>query len=289
MPAQSKLYATSPLSHVTQRWRARRHGLPRLLHTQPLSGACLAVSHAARSPQHETLARSDGLPAVCGRHGVGNGLPCPCDCAMARRVSQRQNMGGAWCMPGSWTSPWRPTRGVCPTHPPCSPALFKRLIPALRVSGRPSQPTTLQPTKSLPRYRHGRGRFTSSPWSMPANHGAQAHRASPPNPWWRSPPLVFLRARDPRNQPCLTCLCHRLGCGGGSPCAWPRCRPPPGHLHATRLHRRRRRRRGRSATRAYARAGSARNHDTSRRGIIDDHVSSQYCQQGHQGRRCHGL
>ena len=89
MPAQSKLYATSPLSHVTQRWRARRHGLPRLLHTQPLSGACLAVSQAARSPQHATLARSDGLPAVCGGNGVGNGLPCPCDCAMARRVSGR--------------------------------------------------------------------------------------------------------------------------------------------------------------------------------------------------------
>ena len=201
-----------------------------------------SVSHAARSPQHETLARSDGLPAVCGGNGVGNGLPCPCDCAMSRRVS-----------------------------------------------GSPSQPTTLQPPKSLLRYRHGIGHFTSSPWSMPANHGAQAHRASPPNTRWRSPPLVFLRARDPRNQPCLTCLCHRLGRGGGSTCAWPRCRPPPGHLHATRLHRRRRRRRGRSATRAYARAGSARNHDTSRRGIIDDHVSSQCCQQGHQGRRCHGL
>ena len=87
MPAQSKLYATSPLSRVTQRWRSGRHGLPQLLHTQTLSGACLAVSHAARSPQHETLARSDGLPAVCGGNGVGNGLPCPCDCAMSRRVS----------------------------------------------------------------------------------------------------------------------------------------------------------------------------------------------------------
>jgi len=150
MPAQSKLYATSLLSHVTQRWRARRQGLQRLLHTQTLSGACLAVSHAARSPQHETLACSDGLPAVCGGNGVGNGLPCPCDRAMSRRVS-----------------------------------------------GSPSQPATLQPHKNLPRYRHGIGHFISSPWSMTANHGARAHRASPPHIRWRSPPLVFLtRARS---------------------------------------------------------------------------------------------
>ena len=148
MPAQSKSYATSPLPRVTQRWRSGRHGLPRLLHTQTLSGACRSVSHAARSPQHETLARSDGLPAVCGGNGVGNGLPCPCDCAMSRRVS-----------------------------------------------GSPSQPTTLQPHKSLLRYRHGIGHFTSSPWSMTANHGAQAHRASPPNTRWRSPrSFSFARA-----------------------------------------------------------------------------------------------
>jgi hypothetical protein len=74
MPAQSKSYATSPWSRVTQRWRARHQGLQRLLNNQTLSGACLSVSHSERSPQHDTLERSDGLPAVFGGNGVVNGL-----------------------------------------------------------------------------------------------------------------------------------------------------------------------------------------------------------------------
>ena len=103
---------------------------------------------------------------------------------------------------------------------------------------------------TTPRYRHGRGHFAPSPWSMTTNHGAQAHRASLPNTRWRSPPLVFLRARDPRIRHALraSAIASAAEEAGVRVAA---VSPSSRTLHATRLHRRRQRRRGRSATRAY--------------------------------------